>query len=168
MLLARSVGALLLCSSLLGGCLYSFTGGGLPRHIRTIAIAPFENTTAQPLLSSELQLALQDELPRSLGVRLVDEAVADAVVRGRVVQYSEDSPNVRAAQPGERAILQQRVTITLDATIYDLREDRQLWSNGSLSGIGTFQPGDEQFTAGRTRAIEELVRKMIDGAQSQW
>jgi hypothetical protein len=38
----RSASLLALAGLLLAtaGCLYSFTGGGLPRHIRTVAVCP--------------------------------------------------------------------------------------------------------------------------------
>jgi hypothetical protein len=162
-----SLAALLVLA--LSGCVYSFTGGGLPGHIRTVAIVPFENATAQPLLSSDLQLAFQEELPRKLGVRLVDERVADALVRGRITGYEESSPNVRPGDTGTGAnIVQQQVRLTFEAEIYDRREDRPLWQASSLSGVGTYRPDRDQASVGRVLAIQDLVRKVIDGAQSQW
>ncbi len=166
---ARAVSPLLLALTL-GGCFYSFTGGGLPRHIRTIAIMPFENTTAQGVLSTDVQLALQQALPRNLGVRLANQNVADAVIRGRITGYDESSPNIMPAGPGAGpAVIQQQIRITFDAEIYDLRENRPIWEARSLSGVGTYAPErGEQFVTGKTRAIEDLVRKVIEGAQSQW
>ncbi len=162
--------AALALTLLLGGCVYGFTGGGLPRHIRTVAVLPFENTTTQGVLSTDLQLALQEALPRNLGVRLADQSVADAVVRGRITGYNETTPNIRPATPdGAPAVIQQEIRITFEAEIYDLRENRPIWEARSLSGVGTFAPErGEQFTTGKARAIEDLVRKVIEGAQSQW
>ena len=165
---AERLGSLLL-SLLLAGCFYSFSGGGLPRHIRTIAVQPFETTAAEPMLSSEFQTKLQEQLARNLGVRIVDASVADAVVRGRITGYEETAPNVRAAGADGRAdVVQSEVRITFDAEIFDQRENRPIWQGRGLSGRGTLQPGSQQFTVGRTRAIEDMVRKVIDGAQSQW
>ncbi len=170
--LARAASATLALALLLGGCVYSFTGGGLPRHIRTVAIVPFENVTTQGVLGTELQVALQEALPRNLGVRLADQGVADAVVRGRITGYEETTPNIRPGQTGTGtgpAVIQQQIRITFDAEIYDMRENRPLWEARSLSGIGTYAPErGEQFTTGKARAIEDLVRKLIEGAQSQW
>jgi hypothetical protein len=168
--LARTASAALALALLLAGCVYSFTGGGLPRHIRTVAVLPFENVTTQGLLSTDLQLALQEALPRNLGVRLADQGVADAVIRGRITGYNESTPNIRPAT-GQTApaVIQQEIRITFEAEIYDLRENRSIWQVRSLSGIGTFAPErGEQFTTGKARAIEDLVRKVIEGAQSQW
>lgn len=153
----------------LNGCVYSFTGGGLPRHIRTVAVLPFENATAQPLIGTELQSALREELPRSLGVRLVDEDVADAVVRGRITGFRETAQNIRPGDANTNAqVFQREVRITFEAEIYDRTEDRAIWQASSLSGVGTYQPDQEDFTVGRAQALEDLVQKVINGAQSQW
>ena len=52
---------------LLAGCLYKFSGGGLPSHIRTVAVLPFENQTAAAELTRELSDALTTT--RQLGRR---------------------------------------------------------------------------------------------------
>jgi hypothetical protein len=154
---------------MLTGCLYSFTGGGLPRHIRTIAIVQFDNTTAQPLVESELETRLQQELPRNLGVRLATEADADAVVRGRITGYEETAASVRPADQDNRVpVVQRQVRITYEAEIYDMREDRPLWQARSQSVVANFQPDSESADIGRTRAVQEMVRRVIEGAQSQW
>lgn len=166
---ARRASLLAACALLLSGCLYSFTGGGLPRHIRTVAVLPFENGTAEPVLSSDVSLALQNQVPRKLGVRLADERVADAVVRGRITGYAETTPAFSPGQ-GQREvnIIQKEIRITFEAEIYDSREDKAIWKQSGISAIGRFQPGQEQSAAGRARAIEEMVQKVVEGAQSQW
>jgi len=170
---ARLGSALLACALVLSGCLYSFTGGGLPRHIRTIAVLPFENGTAQPVLSTDVNLELQNDLPRKLGVRLVDQRIADAIVRGRITGYDETTPAFRPATgaPGQQSrvdVVQMEVRITFEAEIYDVKEDRPIWKQSGVAAIGRFQPGREQSLAGRSRAIEEMVQKIIEGASSQW
>ena len=59
---------------------YGFTGGGLPSHIRTVAIVPFENQTATPELPREITDALRAKLHDRLGLR--DAAEASAVRPG--------------------------------------------------------------------------------------
>jgi hypothetical protein len=152
-----------------GGC-YSFTGGGLPNHIRTVAVQAFENTTVQPLLETDIQRELQTSLPRNLGVRLAEEAIADAVVRGTVVGYEEVAASVRPSdQTSERVTVAQRqVRITYNAEIYDLKQDRRIWSAQGQSVLGNYQPDNETPEVGRQRAIREISTRMIEGAQSQW
>jgi hypothetical protein len=155
---------------LLAGCLYSFAGGGLPGHIRTIAVVPFDNTTSQPLIESEVESRMQRELPRNLGVRLAAEAAADAVVRGRITGYEETAAAIRPASGRDAVVpvVQRQIRVSYEAEIYDMREDRALWQARGQSVIGNFQPDNESPEAGRTRAVEELVRRVIEGAQSQW
>jgi len=154
----------------LAGCVYSFAGGGLPRHIRTVAVVAFENETPQPLLESEVEARMQEELPRNLGVRLAAEAAADAVIRGRIVGYDELASSFRPSQGDDQTVpvVQRQVRITYEAEIYDMREDRSLWRAQSQSVIGNFQPDSETPEVGRSRAVQELVRNVIEGAQSQW
>ena len=153
----------------LGGCLYSLTGGGLPGHIRSVAVIQFDNTTSQPLIESELETLLQQEVPRNLGVRLAAENAADAIVRGRITGYEETAASVRPSEGTSRIpVVQRQVRITYEAEIYDLREDRPLWQARSQSVVANFQPDSESPEVGRLRAVEEVVRRLIEGAQSQW
>jgi hypothetical protein len=154
----------------LSGCIYHFTGGGLPSHVRTVAVLAFDNTTAQPLLDTDIQRALQAAFPRNLGVHLAGEATADALVRGKVTMYEEVPASYRPAQPGQTnvPVVQRQVRITYDAEIYDVTEDKPLWKGQSQSVVGNYQPESESERDGRDRAIKDLVNKVIEGAQSQW
>jgi len=167
----RLVLATLLVIPALSGCLYSFTGGGLPRHIQTISIVAFENESRQPLVESELESRMQEEIPRNLGVRLAAEGAADAVVRGRIISYDEVTASFQTGQRGTDAaipVAQRQVRIVYEAEIYDMREDRPLWRAQGQSVTGNFQPESESPDQGITRAVQELVRRVIEGAQSQW
>jgi hypothetical protein len=167
--MVRRASLFALAMLLLTGCVYSFTGGGLPRHIRTVAVVPFENATPEAGITTEIFTQLQEQLPRKLGVRLADQRVADAVIRGRVVSFDEPPPVVRPPQPGGTVEpVQGQIRITVDTEIYDLRENRPLWQNRSLTVVGNYQYEREQRTTGQIRAIQELAQKIIEGAQSQW
>ncbi|HEX6925260.1 MAG TPA: LPS assembly lipoprotein LptE [Longimicrobiaceae bacterium] len=156
---------------LAAACNYGFVGGGLPSHVRTVAILPFENETSQPLLETDIQRALQRELPRKLGVRLANQSVADAVVRGAVTSYEEVVSSVRPNQnptgSSQVPVAQRQVRVVFNAEIYDVRNDAVLWRAQGQSVLGSF--GDsENPDAGRNRAIQELVTRFVEGAQSQW
>lgn len=167
--MARRASALLL-PLLLAGCLYSFTGGGLPSHIRTVAVAQLENNSPEPLVDADVQRALQSELPRDLGVRLAEEDRADAVVRGTISAYDELAASVRPAQEENQVpVVQREVRITYTLEIYDRVQDQVIWSAQSQQVVGTFLPDQgETANEGKIRAIENLVQKVIEGAQSQW
>ncbi len=149
------------------GCLYGFAGGGLPPHIRTVAILPFENLTAEPLLTQEVADALREAVQGRLGLRPSSETTADAVVRGSIVRYEPDIPlSFQPGQVGQVAVTARRVQLTLRVEIYDQRENRTLWTRESMMVDGEYAPPNEG--AGRRKALEKLVTDIVDGAQSQW
>lgn len=160
----------LLALSLLSGCMYSFTGGGLPSHVNRVYIRPFDNETPYQNLTSDLLREMQDRLPGSLGVRLSSEQTADAVVRGTLRSAEEQTTNFDP-QPdptGRIQRLEARVQVSFDAEIYDIRNDKVLWRGSGLTAIGNFEPGREDVDDGRQKALEQVVQKIVEGAQSQW
>jgi len=160
------VGAVGLFSLILGGC-YGFAGGGLPGHIRTVAILPFDNQTAEPTLTQEVNEALTEAMERRLGLRLASEATADAVVRGAITQYVPDAPlSFQSGQTGNVSVTRRMVQLSLRVEIYDQRENRILWERSGLRVDGEYTPPDDQV--GRKVALDKLVNDIVDGAQSQW
>jgi hypothetical protein len=148
------------------GCLYGFAGGGLPSHIKTVAILPFDNQTAEPSLTQEVSEALTEAMERRLGLRLSSEESADAVVRGTIVRYEPDLLLSQRPGEGQLEVTRRRVRITLSVEIYDQIEDKALWQRSSMSIDGEYRPPAEGD--GRQVAMEKLVTDIVDGAQSQW
>jgi hypothetical protein len=154
----------------LSGCMYSFSGGGLPSHVRRVYIEAFENETPYQTLTSDLLREMQDRLPGRLGVRLSSEQSADAIVRGTLKSAEEQTTNFDATPDATGRITRNeaRVQISFDAEIYDVRNDVVLWRGQSVTAVGLFEPGREDVDDGRQKALEEVVIKLIEGAQSQW
>jgi len=162
---ARSALALALVG-LSSGCLYGFRGGGLPGHIRSVAVLPFDNRTGEPALTQEVYEAVREAVERRLGLRPASEADADAVVRGEIVRYEPDFPLSYQAEQGRVNVTQRRVQITVNVEIMDQRLGRALWRQSGLSVDGEYQPPQE--TEGRRTALQKLVTSVVEGAQSQW
>ncbi len=162
--------SLALLTLLLPGCLYSFrAGAGFPSHVKTVAIVPFENETNRPELTDEIFQALLKDFPRSQGLQPAGEDVADAVVRGVVRRYDLSTPSYRAGAPGEvPEVLQRQVTLLVQVQIVNQVDNEVLWESQSLSVQGQFLEETESEDAGRALAIQLLVRRIIDGAQSNW
>jgi hypothetical protein len=153
--------------ALLTGCPYGFAGGGLPPNIRTVAILPFDNLTAEPQLTQEVSDALREAMQGRLGLRPASEANADAVVRGTILRYEPDiALSVQPGQVGNVQVTSRRVQLTIKVEIYDQREGRPLWSRESMVVDGEYEPPRE--TDGRKKALDKLVTDIVDGAQSQW
>ena len=157
-----------LCTVVAGCSVYSFSGGGgLPGHIDSIAIMPFDNQTTQFTLTQELTQSLSNEIPGRLGLKPADQSTANAVLRGMIVRYDERAVNYQET-PGGPITFQRRVDITISVEIYDVVEDQVLWSSRSLTASGEYLPDSQTEVVGRQIAIENLVQAIIDGAQSQW
>ena len=161
--------ALALLVVTLSGC-YSFRAGSFPpEHINTIAVLPFDNETTRFELSGELYDEVLRNVPRALGMRTAGEDIADAVVRGSITRYEVVAPNYRAGAEGQAAqVLQRQVNIVVSVEIIDLVENVILWEDRSVSAQGTFLEASETEEVGRIEAIELLVQKIVDGAQSNW
>jgi hypothetical protein len=149
----------------LAACPYGFAGGGFAPHIKTIAIAPFENLTAEPTLTREVSEAVREALESRLGLRIAGEASADAVVRGRVVRYEAGIP-VSFVAGQEVEVKRRQVQLTVDVEIIDQKEGKPLWQRQGLSVIGEY--ADPREADGRRVALQKLVTDIVDGAQSQW
>ena len=73
----RIVLLLLLAAAGLTGCLYGFAGGGLPPSIKTVALLPFDNQTAEPTLTQEVASSVREALDD-----ILDEASEDKLEKG--------------------------------------------------------------------------------------
>jgi hypothetical protein len=155
---------------LLSGCIYSFqAGAGFPDYVKTVAIVPFENDTNRPELTDEIFQALLRDFPRSQGLQPAGEDVADAVVRGTITRYDLSTPSYRPGAAGEvPQVLQRQVSITVSVQIVNLVDNKILWESRSVSVQGQYLEESESEEQGKALAIELLVQRIIDGAQSNW
>ncbi len=165
--------SLALALLLVSGCSYGFAGGGLPRELRTVAVLPFENRTADPTVAQEVNRAVREAVEQRLGLRGSTEAQADVVVRGTVTVYEPDQPvgyrGTGQGAPGRAAevevskrLLQLRVEIEMT----ERASGRNLLRSRSFSVDAQYDPGRE--ATGRRDALELLRNRLVEEAQSQW
>ena len=160
--------SILLLALGVSACLpYGFAGGGLPTHVKTVAVLPFENETAAPELQRELFELMRKGVQSRLGLKESPEDRADAVVRGTITRYDPDVPVAYSADATlSTTNVRRRLQITVDVEIVDQTTGRVLWSKKSLSAEGEYAERAE--AAGRRQAIDRLINDVIEGAQSQW
>lgn len=150
------------------GCLwrYGLHGGGLPDHIKSVAILPFENQTPSPDLQHEIAEGLRKGFSARLGLREAPEDRASAIVRGTIVKYDIDVPVAFSANPQQATSARRRLQVLVDVEIFDQTTGKVLWSRKGLSAEGDYGENDEE--AGRKLAVEHIINDVIEGAQSQW
>ena len=161
----RSALALLLAT----GCglwPYGFAGGGLPPHIRSIAVLAFDNETAVSDLPRTITESLRRELVSRLGLREAPENQANAVVTGKILRYDADIPVGFSADPARATTARRKLQITVDISIVDQASGKTLLERRALVAEGEYAESAE--TAGRREAIEKLIDEIVRGVQSQW
>jgi hypothetical protein len=151
----------------LSACVYSLSaGGGLPSHVKSIAIIPFENETASPELTLELQQELRKELSSRLGLRELPESRATAIVRGTITKYDADVPVGFSADPARATSARRKLQVSVDVEILDQTTGRTLFTRKGLQAEGEYAEASE--ATGRQAAIKKIVTDIIEGATSQW
>jgi hypothetical protein len=145
---------------------YGFAGGGLPSHVRTIAVLPFENQTATPELQREVFELLRAQLYRRLGLRDATEAKANALVRGTIQRYETDVPIGYSANNPSTTTARRMLQISVDVEVFDQVTGKTLWQRKGLVAQGEYEERGE--AQGRQKAIERIVNDIVQGAQSQW
>jgi len=150
----------------LTGCFYGFSGGGLPSHVHTIAIIPFENRTPSPELQRELTESLRKELHDRLGLRDATEARANAVVRGTIQRYEVDIPVGYSANNKQTTSAKRQLQITVDVELLDQVNGKTLFQRKGMTAEGQYEERGE--ADGRKQAIDRIINDIIQGAQSQW
>ncbi len=145
---------------------YGFAGGGLPAHIRTVAVLPFENETPTADLQREVTEALREELVGRLGLREAPEARANAVITGTILRYDLDIPIGFSADRNRATTARRKLQLTVDVSIIDQSTGKPLLEKRGLIADGEYAESAE--LAGRRQAIEKLVDEIVRGVQSQW
>lgn len=164
----RILGLLLSLSAVAAsGCLYGFGGGtGFPPSVKTVAVLPFENLTAEPTVTNEINRAVREAVQGRLGLRPAGEAQADAVVTGTIQRYEPDIPIAFGGDPNQNVqVSRRKVQISINVKIFDQKNNKILWERNGLSVEGDYTGNEAE---GRKKAIEKLITEIVDGAQSQW
>jgi TolB-like protein len=124
-------GAVVLLSMSAAGCGYKLAGTGtfLPKSIKTIAVAPFENRTGRPEIEVRTTEAVARELSRHGGYKIVtDKANANAYLEGAVTDFH--TTPVQFSAEGRATRLE--TSVVLRASLRDLATGEILWSQANL------------------------------------
>ncbi|MFC1531460.1 LPS assembly lipoprotein LptE [Gemmatimonadota bacterium] len=152
------------------GCNYTFAGGGgLPSHIETVYVPPVDNNTTQFALTQTFTDKLLEAVRRNLGVQLAAEAEADATIVAELSRYTDLAINFQGVEDVGAAVFQRRVSIVARVQIIDRSKNEIIWNGTGVSGEGEYSPADPAGeSTGQEVALDNLVQKIVDGAQSQW
>jgi hypothetical protein len=155
-------------SSLLSfqGC-YSFRGGSVPPHLKTIAVPLFDDQsgTGEPGLREQLTNKLLDRFRQDNSLQVTDKGHADSMIEGIIVSLP-DEPN--AVIKGE-SVSTKKVTIIAKVTYQDEKLKKKVWEKDfSNWGVYEITGGPAQRQAALTTAIDKLTEDIVNETVSSW
>jgi hypothetical protein len=149
---------LIFCLSFcIAGCTYSFKGGSVPAHLKTIAIPNVGDQSGygDPTLSDSFTKQLVDRFANDNTLQLTDRNSSDSMLEG-VITDVKDAPVV--LQGGDQ-VTQRRITVTVRMTFQDLKLRKKIWEK-NFSSWGDYSSGGGLTQ--RNDGVKEAVRKLTE------
>jgi hypothetical protein len=144
-----------ICSAFLG-C-YSFKGGSVPPHLKTIAIPVIEDRSGfgEPLLRDSFTQQLVDRFTNDNSLQLTDRNSADSMLEGMVT----DVKDMPAILEGSDKVSERRITITVKMTYQDLKLRKKIWEK-TYTDWGNYSTGGGLTE--RNTGVQEAIRKLTE------
>ncbi len=174
----RAGGRLLIVFTLfafLAGCGYSARAVNSGKY-KTIYIEPFRNkipfesgksNTYLPLLEVKLTNSITDRFLFDGGIKVAKKEKADLVLQGDLIGYQRDALRYDI----NNDVQEYRITITIAATLWDNKQQKQVWNESSFSGDTTY------FTSGTLAkseslaledALKDTARRVVERSVDDW
>lgn len=167
----RAVFALLLVAVMSSSCGYALAGRGssLPDYIRVIGVPLFKNATAIFDVDRLITERVRTELINRGSYRVVPDATGvDALVEGTITSVNLTP----SATDQNNQATRYNITITASVTFRDIRANKEIWSNSSVSFTDEYQltsassAGEAvtffgQDTAAQTRLAGNFARAVV-------
>jgi hypothetical protein len=156
----------------LGGCAYSASPSLLPAHLKTVAIPVFENQTSEYTLEQEITDAVIQRFVQDNHLKVVDERVANSVIRGRITLYRNSVFGIAAAADARAE--EYRVTITVAVEFKDIVKNRVVWNDEALQRTANYYvspvPGQPAKTEldGRVEAVSKIADEILTRSVQGW
>jgi hypothetical protein len=148
--------SLLLFTWYLAGCTYSFKGGSVPPHLKTIAIPIMEDQSGygDPTLRDSFTKQLVDRFTNDNTLQLTDRNTSDSMLEGVITDVKDT-----ALPLGSEQVAQRRITVTVRMTFQDLKLRKKVWEK-SFNSWGDY-PSSGGLTQ-RNDGVKEAVRKLTE------
>lgn len=163
--------ATLLLAFLLEGCAGYKLGPATPgylRQVHAIAVPTFANSTLTPRIEVLLTGTVIKQLQQDGTFRIVNEDVADAILKGDIVGVNR-SP-ARSVRGNVLSTTEFNLSVSVRYRLMG-RDGKQLGSDGGASGSTSFFVGSDVATDERQAlplAAEELARHLVSQLSEGW
>ncbi len=164
---ATRAGVSVVMALVFAGCVYSFKGGTVPAHLKTVAIPLVQDQSGygDPTLRDGLTQQLVDRFTNDNTLQVTDRNTADSILEGVVVDV-KDAPS--AVQAGEQ-VTARRITVTVHMTFQDLKLRKKIWER-DFSNWGDYPSGGglTQRNDGVHEAIRKLTEDILNETVAGW
>jgi hypothetical protein len=151
----------------LAGCTYSFKGGSVPPHLKTIAIPIVEDQSGygDPTLRDSFTKQLVERFTNDNTLQLTDRNIADSILEG-VVTDVKDAPLV--LQGGEQ-VAKRQITVNVRMIFQDLKLRKKIWEK-SFSSWGNYSSGGglTQRNEGMLDAVKKITEDILNDTVAGW
>jgi hypothetical protein len=151
---------------LLSGCSYSFKGGSVPAHLKTIAIPIVEDQSGfgDASLRDTFTKQLTARFVSDNSIRLTDKNSADSMLEG-VITDVNDAPSVLV---GVETVTQRRITINVHVIFQDLKLRKKIWDKtfsawGDYASGSTLTKRDDGIQTALQKLEEDILNETVAG-----
>ncbi len=149
--------------ALICGCAYSFRSPSALQG-KSIAIPPFESTTARYGIRDELTQALIQAFRDDNRLKVTDPGKADFLLLGTLTDYKKE-PYTYDRQEN---LLSYKVSLFVDYSLKDTKTDSTLWSVKNYEGWATCGVAPDSEQVGIQAAIQNLTRDIVRRTVEEW
>ena len=138
------------------GC-YSFSGGSVPAHLKTVAIPLVDDQSGfgEPGLREQFTTALTNLFIKDNSLEVTNRTTADAILEGVLLPIT-DAPS--AVQQGEQ-VSKRRITMAVRFTFQDMKLRRKIWEK-TFTNWGEY--GSNAGLSKRQDGLQEAMRKITE------
>jgi len=148
------------------GCVYSFTGGSVPEHIKTLFITPVEDNSGygDPLYREELEIKVTEAF-RSDNSFILSEGQGDAHL-SIALSSINDSPTATGAGEIET---ERKITITCSVIYFDNIKQKEIF-NKKITKYDVYLLEEVEINRNRAifNAIEQVSEDILLAVVSGW
>ena len=157
---------IIITSIFLCGC-YSFKGGSVPPHLKTIAIPTFndQSGSGEAGLRETFTNTIIEQFTQDNSLGLADQKISDSILECTITGV-RDEPLVVAA--GE-AVTKRKITITVKAVFKDMKFKKTIYDK-QFSNWGEYDTsgGPDQRKEAIAAAIDKLSEDILLETVSGW
>lgn len=110
------------------GCGYSFRGGAIPAHIKTISVILLKNNTQKPGIETIITSAVEDAFIKNGRLRVVSEKEAEIILSGEINSYSLEGLSFDTRSN----VKEYRLKILLNLVLKDTQKGSIMWKENNI------------------------------------